>query len=121
MSSSSSLVGPRCSGWRICCCTLSPEDQAIAGTGLQIGVVHDEYADEHEQGDFLIRSLVRVDSERRALVIADDVQVGQTVSFQLRDAAAASCRPAANAGPVGQVDGTGAAGRRTALLVQRTR
>ncbi|MCZ3389705.1 MAG: FIST C-terminal domain-containing protein [Actinomycetia bacterium] len=70
--------------------TLSPEDQAIAGTGLQIGVVHDEYADQHEQGDFLIRSLVRVDSDRRALVIADDVQVGQTVSFQLRDAEAAS-------------------------------
>ena len=70
--------------------TLSPGDQAIAGTGLQIGVVHDEYADQHEQGDFLVRSLVRVDSERRALVIADDVQVGQTVSFQLRDAEAAS-------------------------------
>jgi small ligand-binding sensory domain FIST len=70
--------------------TLSPEDQAIAGTGLQIGVAHDEYADQHEQGDFLIRSLVRVDSERGALVIADDVEVGQTVSFQLRDADAAS-------------------------------
>lgn len=70
--------------------TLSAEDQAIASTGLQIGVVHDEYADHHEQGDFLIRSLVRVDSDRRALVIADDVQVGQTVSFQLRDAEAAS-------------------------------
>ena len=70
--------------------TLSAEDQAIAGTGLQIGVVHDEYADEHQQGDFLIRALVRVDSERGALVIADDVAVGQTVSFQLRDAAAAS-------------------------------
>ncbi|MCZ3386196.1 MAG: FIST C-terminal domain-containing protein [Actinomycetia bacterium] len=70
--------------------TLTPEDQAIAGTGLQIGVVHDEYADQHEQGDFLIRSLVRIDAERRALVVADDVQVGQTVSFQLRDAEAAS-------------------------------
>ncbi|MEO8106771.1 MAG: FIST N-terminal domain-containing protein [Actinomycetes bacterium] len=70
--------------------TLSAQDQALLGTGLQIGVVHDEYADHHEQGDFLVRSLVRVDAERRALVIADDVQVGQTVSFQLRDADAAS-------------------------------
>ena len=69
--------------------TLTPEEQALAGTGLQIGLVHDEYADEHDQGDFLIRSLVRVDTERHALVIADDVQVGQTVSFQLRDADAA--------------------------------
>jgi small ligand-binding sensory domain FIST len=70
--------------------TLSPEDQALAGTGLQIGVVHDEYADHHEQGDFLVRSLVRVDTDLGALVVADDVQVGQTVSFQLRDATAAS-------------------------------
>lgn len=70
--------------------TLSPDDQAIASSGLQIGVAHDEYADHHEQGDFLIRSLVRVDRERGALVIADNVQVGQTVSFQLRDADAAT-------------------------------
>ena len=70
--------------------SLPPEDQAIAGSGLQIGVVHDEYADEHQQGDFLIRNLVRVDVDRGALVVADDVEVGQTVSFQLRDPAAAS-------------------------------
>jgi small ligand-binding sensory domain FIST len=70
--------------------TLGPEDQAIAATGLQIGVLHDEYADSHEQGDYLIRNLVRVDPDRGALVVADDLAVGQTVSFQLRDPLAAS-------------------------------
>ncbi len=70
--------------------TLSPDDQAIAATGLQIGVMHDEYADSHEQGDYLVRSLVRVDPDRAALVVADDLRIGQTVSFQLRDPLAAS-------------------------------
>jgi small ligand-binding sensory domain FIST len=69
--------------------TLPPDDQAVAGSGLQIGVARDEYADEHQQGDFLIRNLVRVDVDRGALVVADDVRVGQTVSFQLRDPEAA--------------------------------
>ena len=69
---------------------LSPEDQAIASTGLQIGVARDEYSDEFTQGDFLVRNLIRVDPERRALVVADILTVGQTVQFQLRDAEAAS-------------------------------
>jgi small ligand-binding sensory domain FIST len=70
--------------------SLSPGDQAVAAGGLQIGVMHDEYIDTHEQGDYLIRNLVRVDVDRSGIVIADDVQVGQTISFQLRDPAAAS-------------------------------
>jgi small ligand-binding sensory domain FIST len=69
--------------------SLSPDDQAIAATGLQIGVMHDEYLDTHDQGDYLIRNIVRVDVDRSAVVVADDVEVGQTVSFQLRDPAAA--------------------------------
>lgn len=69
---------------------LPPEDQATAGRGLQIGIARDEYAHEHQQGDFLIRNLVRVDVDRGGIVVADDVRVGQTVSFQLRDPAAAT-------------------------------
>jgi small ligand-binding sensory domain FIST len=70
--------------------SLPPDDQVIAATGLHVGVMHDEYLDTHEQGDYLIRNLVRVDVDRSAIVIADDVEVGQTISFQLRDPAAAS-------------------------------
>lgn len=70
--------------------SLPAEDQVAASTGLQLGIARDEYADEHQQGDFLIRNLVRVDVDRGAVVVADEVRVGQTVSFQLRDPAAAT-------------------------------
>ncbi|HVQ17854.1 MAG TPA: FIST N-terminal domain-containing protein [Actinomycetes bacterium] len=70
--------------------TLSPEDQAIASGGLYIGVARDEYSDELEQGDFLVRNIIRVDPERHAIVVNDLVEVGQTMRFQLRDAGAAS-------------------------------
>ena len=70
--------------------SLSPEDQAIATTGLTMGVARDEYRDEMGQGDFLVRNVIRVDAERRAIVVADVFEVGQTVQFQLRDAAAAT-------------------------------
>jgi len=37
-----------------------------------------------------VHNIVRVDPERRALVIADLLELGQTVRFQLRDSDAAS-------------------------------
>lgn len=69
--------------------TLAPADQALATTGLQVGIAMDEYADDHEQGDFLIRGIAGVDAERAGLVVGDLVPVGRTVRFQVRDAAAA--------------------------------
>jgi small ligand-binding sensory domain FIST len=68
---------------------LDPADQALATRGLQIGVAMDEYAEEHEQGDFLVRGIAGVEDHRDALVVGDLVPVGRTVRFQLRDAAAA--------------------------------
>ncbi|MGH3752022.1 MAG: FIST signal transduction protein [Pseudonocardiaceae bacterium] len=65
------------------------ERQAIA-RGLHIGVAMDEYAEEHERGDFLIRGVVGADSGRGAIAIADVVDVGRTVRFQVRDASAAA-------------------------------
>jgi small ligand-binding sensory domain FIST len=69
---------------------LDPADQALASTGLQIGIAIDEYADDHGQGDFLIRGIAGLDDTRGGLVVGDLVPVGRTVQFQLRDAAAAS-------------------------------
>jgi small ligand-binding sensory domain FIST len=69
--------------------SLSPEDRELAFRGLQIGIAMDEYADEHERGDFLIRGVGGLDSERRSIVVGDIVDVGRTVRFQVRDAAAA--------------------------------
>jgi small ligand-binding sensory domain FIST len=68
---------------------LSAEDTGLVARGLQIGVVIDEYAEEHERGDFLIRGVVGADPDSGSLTIGDIVGVGQTVRFQVRDAATA--------------------------------
>lgn len=65
---------------------LPPDDQALASAGLHIGVVMDEYADDHERGDFLVRGVLGVDRAREAVLIGDVVGVGRTVRFQVRDA-----------------------------------
>lgn len=83
-------------------------ERPAAVRGLQIGVAMDEYAEEHERGDFLIRSVVGADQQRAAIAIGDVVDVGRTVRFQVRDASAADedlkelfVRFRAEAGPVG--------------------
>jgi small ligand-binding sensory domain FIST len=68
---------------------LSPEDQERANRGLHIGVVIDEYATEFGQGDFLIRNVIGADQDTGAVAVGDDVHVGQTVQFHIRDASAA--------------------------------
>ncbi|GAA2604493.1 FIST N-terminal domain-containing protein [Actinomadura fulvescens] len=68
---------------------LPEEDQELAGRGLLIGVAMDEYAEEHEHGDFLVRSVVGADTDSGAIAIGDVVEVGRTVRFQVRDAGAA--------------------------------
>ncbi len=69
---------------------LEPEDQARAAGGLQLGIAMDDYAEEHGQGDFLVRGLVGADDSRGAVAVGDVVAVGQTVRFHVRDAEAAS-------------------------------
>jgi small ligand-binding sensory domain FIST len=68
---------------------LPEEEQEMAGRGLLIGVAMDEYADEHEHGDFLVRGVVGADTDSGAIAIGDVVDVGRTVRFQVRDAGAA--------------------------------
>ncbi|MGH4026436.1 MAG: FIST signal transduction protein [Pseudonocardiaceae bacterium] len=87
---------------------LGPEEQLAVAHGLNIGVVMDEYAPEHERGDFLIRGVVGADHERAAIAIGDFVEVGRTVRFQVRDASAADedlielfTRLRAETGPIG--------------------
>ncbi len=69
--------------------SLPAEDQALATGGLQIGVAIDEYADDHDRGDFLVRGILGIDRARNGVAIGDLVQVGRTVRFQVRDAASA--------------------------------
>jgi small ligand-binding sensory domain FIST len=68
---------------------LDPSDQALATTGLQLGIAIDEYADDHDLGDFLVRGIAGLDDERHGIVVGDLVAVGRTVQFQVRDASTA--------------------------------
>jgi small ligand-binding sensory domain FIST len=69
---------------------VTPQDrERLQRGGLQIGLVVDEVRDAYEPGDFLVRGVRGIDHDAGALVITDLVQVGQTVQFQVRDAAAA--------------------------------
>ncbi len=69
---------------------LPGQEQALVTAGLQIGVAVDEYAEGQAQGDFLVRGLVGTDDSRGGLAVGDIVEVGRTVRFHVRDAAAAS-------------------------------
>ena len=54
-----------------------------------MGVVIDEYRAEPSQGDFLIRGVVGADPESGAMALGDEIEVGQTVQFHVRDARSA--------------------------------
>ena len=69
---------------------LPPEDQELARTSLHIGRVAHEARTEFHRGDFLIRNLVAMVPDDGSLVVGDHLRAGQTVQFQLRDAATAS-------------------------------
>ncbi len=68
---------------------LPPEDQEQVARGLHVGVAIDEYGDELGRGDFLIRGVTGADPGSGAVAVGDVVEVGQTVRFQVRDAAGA--------------------------------
>jgi small ligand-binding sensory domain FIST len=65
---------------------LPDEEQAAAVRGLHLGLAMDEYADQHEAGDFLIRGILGADEAVGAIAVGDTVEVGRTVRFHLRDA-----------------------------------
>ncbi len=68
---------------------LSPQDQELVGQGLQVGRVIDEYKVEPGRGDFLIRGVMGIDPQSGALAVGDQIEVGETIQFHVRDAATA--------------------------------
>lgn len=69
--------------------SLPPAERELAGRGLHVGIAMNEYAQDHGRGDFLIRGVTGVDEATGAVAVGDVVEVGQTVRFQVRDAAGA--------------------------------
>ncbi len=69
--------------------TLPAADQPTALRGLHLGVVVDEYVDEHVAGDFVVRGISGADHAAGSISVAEAVAVGSTVQFLLRDPVAA--------------------------------
>jgi len=65
---------------------LSDHDKRLLANGLHIGHVIDERKLEHTRGDFLIRGVLGADRKIGALAIGEEIGVGATVQFQVRDA-----------------------------------
>jgi small ligand-binding sensory domain FIST len=65
---------------------LAPDERALAARGLHCGVVVDEYKATFERGDFLIRGVLGADRDAQAIAVGDEVPVGATIQFQVRDA-----------------------------------
>ncbi len=65
-------------------------EKELMQKGLLIGIAISEYRDEFRRGDFLIRNLIGLDPRTGALAVTDRIRRGQTVQFQVRDAATAS-------------------------------
>jgi small ligand-binding sensory domain FIST len=68
---------------------LSAEDQKKAQRNLFIGLVTDEYREEFQRGDFLVRNLLGADPKTGIIAVGALPRAGQTMQFQRRDAAAA--------------------------------
>ena len=68
---------------------LSPEERAMASQNLQLGVVIDERTVDPKPGDFLIRGVLQADPQTGAMSVGEALTLGQTVQFQMRDAATA--------------------------------
>ena len=69
--------------------TLPPEDRELVSRGLHVGRAIDEYKAELERGDFLIRGVTGVDPQSGALAVGDQIEVGETIQFHVRDSATA--------------------------------
>ena len=61
-------------------------DRGLMRNSLFLGVVMDEFIEEPQQGDFLIRNVVGMDERSGALAIGEILKEGQLVQFHLRDA-----------------------------------
>jgi small ligand-binding sensory domain FIST len=64
-------------------------ERELLAAGVQLGVVINEYQAEPGQGDFLIRDIVGADPESGAVAVGEEVEVGRSVQFHVRDAQSA--------------------------------
>jgi small ligand-binding sensory domain FIST len=68
---------------------LPDRERELLASGAHVGMVIDEYQAEPRQGDFLVRGIVGADPGSGAIAVGEEVEVGQTVQFHVRDARSA--------------------------------
>ncbi|MBM3822183.1 MAG: hypothetical protein FJ404_04680 [Verrucomicrobia bacterium] len=70
--------------------SLSNAEQAKVRGNLFVGLVINEYSEEFQRGDFLIRNLIGTDPASGSIAVGAYPRRGQTLQFQKRDANAAT-------------------------------
>lgn len=68
---------------------LSDADKLLLTSGLLIGRAMNEYKPTLTRGDFVVRNIIGVNDDHKAIGVGDRIKVGQTVQFHVRDAATA--------------------------------
>jgi small ligand-binding sensory domain FIST len=68
---------------------LSAHEQLQARGNLFIGLVVNEYLEDFQRGDFLVRNILGADPQSGSIAVGAWPRQGQTMQFQRRDAAAA--------------------------------
>jgi small ligand-binding sensory domain FIST len=69
---------------------LSPADQQKARGNMLIGLAVNEYLEDFQRGDFLVRNLIGGDPHTGVIAVSALPRAGQTMQFQRRDAGAAN-------------------------------
>jgi small ligand-binding sensory domain FIST len=64
---------------------LPQRDQELMQNGLLIGRAISEYLETFGRGDFLIRNITGIDQQAGSIALTDEIRVGQTIQFQVRD------------------------------------
>lgn len=67
----------------------SDEERVLLQQGPHLGLVVDEHQAEFDRGDFLVRNLIGGDRDTGAIAVGEQIAVGRTVQFHVRDAEAA--------------------------------
>ncbi|AFY56649.1 hypothetical protein Riv7116_4218 [Rivularia sp. PCC 7116] len=66
--------------------SLNEEEKILAQNSLFVGVAMNEFKQDLQQGDFLIRNILGVDPAAGAIAVGDYLRPGQRLQFHLRDA-----------------------------------
>ncbi len=69
---------------------LPADERERASRNLLAGLAANEYQDDFQRGDFLVRSITGIEQEGGAIALGALPRIGQTIQFQVRDVATAA-------------------------------